>query len=611
MCVRCSTALLLGLSLVSGLVWADPLPEPTPGIPQEKSIAYRVETPPVIDGNLADWEGAAFKLIGRKQDVFRGEWAGPDDLTCIWSVRWDEKTFYFAAAIRDDVLAEAASPDQPWTGDAIFLYIDADADGTIDNKPCFFLFGGKPMVLGMAGGAESGTVDLAIVPEPRLGKAGRILEAAIPLDCLTNMKPAEGMVFRMMPGYEEGTAGAETPATFLDWDGLNPDEAASLRQVIFGGAPGTNPWALARQPNPPDGTTDLIAPLFRWTPGDGAVRHDVYLGKSPDLGPGDQAESRITQALHYHKLPLEAGVTYFWRVDEIEADGKTVHTGTVWSFTTQAMVAYKPSPADGARDVSPAALLTWLPGQGASKHHVYFSADANAVAQGTAGADKGLLDDPNFAPGALEALRTYRWRVDEIVPPSTVRPGTVWSFTTYLPVDDFESYDVNESTRIFDTWHDGWADGSSGSVVGYLEPPFAEQKTVHAGRQAMPMDYNNVNAPNFSMAQRSFTPPADWTINGADKLVLYVRGKTTNAPATLYLKIDDAAGKSAWTEPFEQAMVFTPRWNAWRIPIELFTVLGVDMTQVKTLTLGVYNQPGQGGTGTLYFDDIYVIKSQP
>jgi hypothetical protein len=611
--IRFPVALLFGLVVVPGVVRAGPIPEPTPGIPPEKSVACRTETPPTIDGDLSDWEGAVFKLIGRQQDVFRGEWAGPDDLTCIWSVMWDDTTFYFAAVIRDDILVDATDPQQPWTGDCVFLYIDADADGTIDNKPCFFLLDGKPAVLGMAGGAEPGTVDLAIVTEPRLGKAGRILEAAIPLDCLTNMQPAEGVVFRMMPGYEEGTQGAEAPPTFLDWDGLDPDNAANLRQVIFGGATDTDPWARARTPDPPDGTTALVLPLFRWTAGDGAVLHNVYLGRSPDLGPADLAAARISLALHYYALPLEAGTTYYWRVDEIEADGQTIHTGTVWSFTTQAMTAYKPSPGDGACAVSPATALAWLPGQAVVEHHLYFSDSAEAVHQGAAEADKGLLTDPTFTPEGLQTITTYYWRVDEVTPPDVVRPGNVWSFTTYLPVDDFESYNDEEGkgTRIYETWVDGWADGSSGSRVGYLEPPFAERKTVHGGVQSMPMDYNNVNSPYESRTQRTFAPPVDWTVHDANMLVLHVRGRTTNQPATLYLAIDDASNHNARTISNDETMVTTAKWNEWRVPVELFSARGVDMTRVKKLTLGVYNGPGPGGTGTLYFDDIYVMRAKP
>jgi hypothetical protein len=40
-------------------------------------------------------------------------------------------------------------------------------------------------------------------------------------------------------------------------------------------------------------------------------------------------------------------------------------------------------------------------------------------------------------------------------------------------------------------------------------------------------------------ARRTFSPAVDWTVNRADTLVLYVRGKSTNKPATLYLSIYD------------------------------------------------------------------------
>jgi hypothetical protein len=227
------------------------------------------------------------------------------------------------------------------------------------------------------------------------------------------------------------------------------------------------------------------------------------------------------------------------------------------------------------------------------------------------------VTDANFAPGALESLTTYYWRVDEVLADTTVQPGPVWSLTTYLPVDDFESYTDEVGQRIFQTWIDGFGyteprvvpGNGSGATVGYTQPPFAEQKIVHSGLQSMPMDYNNVNAPNESAAQRTFSPAVDWTINGATTLVLYVRGRTTNKPTTLYLSIDDASNHNARTEPLDQAMVTRPSWTEWRIPIALFTTLGVDMTRVKEVRLGVYDDPAaSGATGTLYIDDIRVIK---
>jgi regulation of enolase protein 1 (concanavalin A-like superfamily) len=90
-------------------------------------------------------------------------------------------------------------------------------------------------------------------------------------------------------------------------------------------------------------------------------------------------------------------------------------------------------------------------------------------------------------------------------------------------VDDFESYTDDEGSRIYETWTDGWTNGT-GSVVGNLQAPFAERTILHGGKQSMPFEYNNVKTPFYSEAERVFSPLANWTVNGADTLSLWVRG---------------------------------------------------------------------------------------
>src|SRR5512138_1905725 len=91
----------------------------------------------------------------------------------------------------------------------------------------------------------------------------------------------------------------------------------------------------ASNPNPADGTGDVAMPLFRWTAGSTALFHDVYLGKTPELGAGQLVGPRQVLAMLYYAPGLEPGVRYYWRVDEIEKDGVTVIEGDVWSFWTQ------------------------------------------------------------------------------------------------------------------------------------------------------------------------------------------------------------------------------------------------------------------------------------
>jgi len=81
-------------------------------------------------------------------------------------------------------------------------------------------------------------------------------------------------------------------------------------------------------PNPPDGSVGIRTdPALNWTAGIGAASHYVYFGiANPPLFQRNQAGTTFFPGT------LIKETTYYWRIDEINADGKT--TGAVWSFTT-------------------------------------------------------------------------------------------------------------------------------------------------------------------------------------------------------------------------------------------------------------------------------------
>ncbi len=370
--------------------------------------------------------------------------------------------------------------------------------------------------------------------------------------------------------------------------GLSSDQIQALAKGVVPAFTG------AREPNPGNGATAVQMPLFHWTAGDGARFHNVYLGTTAELGAAQLVSPRSVLAMYYHTAPLEPGKTYYWRVDEIDPAG-AVQTGDVWSFVAQALTAYHPNPADGAVDAAPTPLLTWLPGQTVTKHHVYFGDSGDAVGQGATSADKGEVKDPNFAPGALENLTTYYWRVGETAAGGAVRTGPVWKFSTCLSVDDFEGYtdDLNAKTTIFDTWIDGFTNGLSGSMVGNETAPFGEQKIVHSGKQSMPMDYNNVKSPFYSEAEREFAPTQDWT---------------ANAPAQLYLAVEDTSKHVGIVTYADQAVTSATPWTQWKVPLSSFA--GVNLAKVKKLYIGVGDKKNSaaGGSGRIYVDDIQVTK---
>jgi hypothetical protein len=391
--------------------------------------------------------------------------------------------------------------------------------------------------------------------------------------------------------------------------------AGQIEGLFHGVAPD---FARAQDPNPPDGDIAVTMPLFQWTAGDAAIFHDVYLGTDPKLGPEDLVQSHAPVTVYYHVPGLTPGTTYYWRVDEIEEDMTTVHTGSVWSFMAQPVTAYLPQPADGAADASsdPNATLTWAAGQNALEHHLYFGDNLEAVQQGATATDKGTLETLTFTPGALEPLTTYYWRVDEIVAGGTVQTGAVWTFTTSLVIDDFEGYTDQAGEEIFSTWIDGFTNGQNGSTVGYMTAvngTFGETTVVHDGQQSMPMDYNNVDAPFYSEAERQFSPVADWTAGGADTLVLYVRGNGGNAAAPLYIAVEDSASNAGIVLHSDADIVKTAQWTEWRIPFADLSAAGVNLAKVKGLYIGVGDRdnPTADGAGRIYVDDIRLIKSTP
>ena len=617
----------------------------------------------------------------------------------------------------------------------------------------------------------------------------------------------------------------------------------------------------AHEPSPADGATGVATPLLQWTAGDGAKFHNVYLGTSPDLTEADLVSPNTLFTMYYHLIPLDPGGTYYWRVDEITADG-TVTTGDVWSFTMVPLTAYDPNPRDGDKWIATDVTLTWQRGLGAASHDVYIGTDRDAVANrdaavfagntlvpsltpdalaenttyywlvdelSTAGAkqegdvwsfttigpgggvkaeyymgmtpggnpivtqiedsidhnwgsnevaggvsdnisarwtadleiavadtytfvttsDDGVrlwldgeriinnwtdhgttnnlsrpiylepgiyrlrmewyengggavaqlswetpsmarqiipagplqppvkamavyprpgdtdvpqdvilmwaagddavrhdvyfgddaeavagattasagvyrgrqdLEATSYSPGLLEWNKTYYWRIDEVNAADADSPwqGPVWSFTTAdcIVVDNFESYDddIDGGTAIFLNWIDGWENGT-GSTVGYevaSDGTFSETSIVRSGRQSMPLDYNNVNAPYYSETDRTWNVPQDWTVNGVDTLVLYTRGKSTNDAESLYVVLEDSASNIGVVVHPDPGVVKVGQWTLWAIPLSDFSAAGVNVAAVKKMIIGLgdRNAPTPGGDGVLYIDDI-TVKAGP
>jgi hypothetical protein len=226
---------------------------------------------------------------------------------------------------------------------------------------------------------------------------------------------------------------------------------------------------------------------------------------------------------------LELGLGATPQTGAMDVDFYAYAVGAVHPPGAQAM-AHDPSPPNGAMDVVHTPILSWIAGDNAASHKVYFADNFADVNDGTAFV--GEQTHATYDPLTLDLGQTYFWRIDEINTDATITTGKVWQFTVapYVLVDDFEDYNDFPPDRVFDTWPGGYTAGdqeNNGSIVGHLRAPFAEQTIVSGGEQSMPVEYDNSGPANISEAIADVDGlkcGRDWTIQGIKALTLWFRG---------------------------------------------------------------------------------------
>ena len=89
-----------------------------------------------VDGSLGDWNLDSPIRLGKPghvQQLDKGKWSGPEDLSAeIWTA-WDDSNFYMAARVKDDVFSQKESGADVWKGDNVQFALDPlhiEAPGT-------------------------------------------------------------------------------------------------------------------------------------------------------------------------------------------------------------------------------------------------------------------------------------------------------------------------------------------------------------------------------------------------------------------------------------------------------------------------------------------------
>ena len=322
----------------------------------------------------------------------------------------------------------------------------------------------------------------------------------------------------------------------LDYDDRNPGKTTLSAR-----------WTgNAYNPSPADGVyyADTWVTLS-WSADDSAASHDVYMADNYDdvyNGTGDafRGNQALDSTFYVAGFPgyafpdgLVPGTTYYWRIDEVEADGITKHKGDVWSFTIPPRTAYNPVPADGAEFVAVDTALSWTAGYGGKLHTVYFGTDFDDVNDASDGTSQGPV---NYTPDQLEPAMVYYWRVDEYDGDVTYK-GDVWSFTTPgavgKPVPANGAADIKMTATLSWTAADNAAShevyfGSDKDVVRNADKNSPEYK----GSKAL-------GAESYDPGKLSWYTAYYWRIDEVDSLGDTRKGPLWSFISADFISIDD------------------------------------------------------------------------
>jgi len=357
------------------------------------------------------------------------------------------------------------------------------------------------------------------------------------------------------------TIGTQTPGSHS----YDPRRALSDAEIKALVPPQLKAW----EPTPADGAINQPKSIIRWQPGETALAHDVYFGtdrtavENADTSSPECIEREITVLYSIVAVAFQsAAKTYYWRVDEVEFDGITIHKGDVWTFSTAGLKAHTPIPADGSLWQDPNnTLLWWGPGFTSRYHELYFGSDWAIVLNAntsTSGIYKGRKNPP-YNPGPLAKNTTYYWRVDEVESVQTIKhKGDIWSFKTAPPV-----VLVTESGGSTIVSEDGPTSDNFTVVLG-SQPNDNVIITVAAEPTPTACDISLNTEPPSKPISLVFTP-ADWntphtvTVWAVDDY--YCEG-TETAVLTFYVSSSD------------------PNFDKWQIPPLSVTIIDNDTCDV-------------------------------
>ncbi|MFH1884986.1 MAG: discoidin domain-containing protein [Planctomycetota bacterium] len=233
-----------------------------------------------------------------------------------------------------------------------------------------------------------------------------------------------------------------------------------------------------------------------------------------------------------------------------------------------------PDPANGATDgPRDDVVLSWMPGDYADKHDVYFGTsfdDVNSASptEDPVGVYLGRQDPNTLALDRLELGQTYYWRIDDVnaAPDYTIFKGNVWSFTVepiaYLLAEghitatasssnsegEGPANTINGSGLNSDDLHsmetaDMWLSSGTAELPTWIQYEFDKAYRLH---QMLVWNHNSSLEPLVGFGLKDVT--IEYSVNGTDYTTLsdtHEFARATGTPDYAHNTTIDFGGVSA------------------------------------------------------------------
>jgi hypothetical protein len=429
--------------------------------------------------------------------------------------------------------------------------------------------------------------------------------------------------------------------------------------------------AIAWQPLPDLGDVNdvWIMRSLSWTAGDGAVEHDVYLGTDPNaVAAADASDTtgiyrgRQADTLYTAPETLEFSADYYWRIDEVAADG-TISIGHVWPFSTLGELVLfdveTPFPYDNSVDpflseisvdADPAQnwadpigrLVISYTGQAAPGSVAVDDANGTITVVGRGNDIWDAADEFQYAYTTLtgdgsmvvkvDSLEvTDDWTKAGIMVRETLDPGSAFAgvFATGVNGVRFQARATSNTDATSDT---SVATDEQKALVPpvwlKIERAFPMVNAYYSvdGVAWTPMSWNSQVVPLISPAAPIHIGLAVVSGSGADTYAEAVFSNlssdggvaagplasaevgdlASNAAEPMYLALTDAAGTTAAVLNPDPAATQQASATDWIVNLDDY---GIDRTAVASATLIVGNldAPAPGGSGLLTIHNIRLL----